>query len=369
MGQFIQFLLERAPNNTQLFKVAFVGELCATLGLTHMGRGGGPRLPMLDEIRVKPNAKDTDKQHLLQQIKQFVTSYAGGEEPISHIMLMQNSPHSSKYSSIQFKRGADTYDIVLASGANKGESFEKAVVDKIEKWLHAEDEADVENMLIALSKVDPTITSDTVAQVRKAGGSSKRPENFDHSGSVIADFVFMLKDGTERFVSLKDKNGGTFANIGGGARTLIDPTTYAVNKDNSLAELLLEVGFDLARIQQGYDAYVTKQPVSFDYTQSVTNAVEPSSRLGQIMQHGWGTGYIYLREDPKAEHGWFAMSVTTDTLQSNLLKNLVVTQIRYPHTNSKQIAVDLGNSEFKYRLEIRNSKGGLLPTEVKIRIV
>lgn len=369
MGQFIQFLIEKVSLENKLFKELFVSKLCNELGLVFMGRGGGPRLPNLDEIRVKPANPKADKSVLLGQITQFVKQYPTTSGRITNVNLMQNSPHSSKYSSIQFKYGADVFDIVLASGANKGENFEKATYEKLQKWLDCVDHDDVDNMFRTLSAIDPSITLDKLAEVHKAGGSARRPGDLKSSGSVIADIKFTMKDGTERFISLKDRNGDTFANIAEGARGLIDPTTFAVNRSNQLAVMLQEVGFDLKKIQQGYQAFVSKSDVAFDPNQTSNKPILMTSQLGQIIRRGWGVNYIYLREDPASPTGWSAMLINDNTLQSVLLKGLKVEQLRYPHAGAKQIAIIMGNSKFRYKLEIRNSKGGITPTEVKIKFI
>lgn len=254
--------------------------------------------------------------------------------------------------------------------ANKGNAFEKHIYQTLEKWLNsvASTDEDVDRLFAALSSVDPHCTINTVAEVYWAGGSPTRPLLLDHSGSVIADLIFLMKNGSKRYVSIKHKSGSTFANLGG-ATDLINPKTFAVNKRSEAAALCADAGMDVAMIQQGYSDRANNVKSEFRTDERVSIPIIPGSALYDKIQHGWGKNYLYLREDPSEPTGWFAMNVNGRT-QQRLLNNLVVYRIKYPHNRgggSKQISIFFKNDMFNYELEIRNTDKGELPNKVLIK--
>lgn len=254
---------------------------------------------------------------------------------------------------------------------NQGERFERETYEKLETWLQgiADTEVDINKMFAALRRVDATFTKQNVAEIHRAGKADKRPSDIEESGGVIADLIFIFKDGSQRFVSIKHESGSTFAGLGG-ITDLIDPETLTINRSSYGAQLLVDAGADLNTVQQGYRDRAAGLPTTYATNVQVSIPIQQGTQLYRTIKHGWGQGYIYLREDPKDPTGWFSMKVD-QRAHARIFSGLRVYEISYPHNRgkgSKQMTIFFSNDLFSYELEIRNKKTGELPKTVNIRI-
>ena len=256
--------------------------------------------------------------------------------------------------------------------ANKGTEFERKTYETLEKWLAGvvDTDAEVDRMISALHRLDSHITINTIAEIHWAGGSPTRPANLEDSGGIIADLIFVMKNGKRHFVSIKERTGSTFANFGIGSN-LINPRTFAVNTNSPVGQLMVEAGVDVAKVQQGYKDRAEGVQSEFQTEDRLSVPVVPGTELYNKIKEGWGQNYFYLREDPSQELGWFAM-IVNGAAHKRLMTGLNIYKIRYPHNRgagSKQVSIFFRNSVFNYELEIRNTSGGELPNKMQLKTI
>jgi hypothetical protein len=215
-------------------------------------------------------------------------------------------------------------------------------------------------------EVDPDISPDNIKKIEPRKGSTVRSANdsLEKTGEIIADIVITLQNGDKRFISVKDKNGATVANFG--VADLFNDDLTVNDKSSKWEDIMFPLGLDSYRIQQGLEQYRDQTVGDFDSIDFVSEKLTKKSEIYKLLKSFWGAGYIYLR---KKSSGFEAMEVTSEFLDSDLLKNLEITEIRYPDRNRKQVTVILQSDKKKYKIELRNTKGKIKPTELKFVIV
>jgi len=74
--------------------------------------------------------------------------------------------------------------------------------------------------------------------------------------------------------------------------------------------------------------------------------------------------YFYVR---KQSSGWEVFWL--DRKKLNELSTVKVTKITYPGLNTKSITIFCESPIKKYKIEIRNAKGGEYPNEIKFKVL
>ena len=221
---------------------------------------------------------------------------------------------------------------------------------------------DAEDALAALEEVDDEITLDNIKSIDARTGSTKRSGDMSpkETGHIIADIVITLKNGDKKYVSVKNSEGTTIANFGV-AKAFNDDMSVNV-ASTEWKSWLAPIGLDPDKIEEGLKAYDSGEAVSFDPIEKPNKKFAKTSAVYKLLHKLWGSDYIYLRHKGKKFH---AMSVDDDYIHGELLKNLTITEIRYPAPGRKQVTVYLTTDGKKYKIELRNSKGATRPTEMK----
>lgn len=344
------------------FADTIVNQICAHLPVVEMrsNRGSKFKSTQYYQIRVKP----LDKQHaldsLLVQVKQQLTIF-------SSVTINKRSVNSGKYSSVSFSFNNINFDIVIARGANKGESFEKELLEKMNCSLTSSIDPLAEQAFIALSAIDPEIKIDNISSIIPRTGKTTRSSSDitpAEAGAIIADIVICTKSGNKKFISVKNSSGATVANFG---------ISKAFNDDLTVNEhsqeyvgWLAPFGLDIDKINNGLIAARDKVDISFDCNEIINMPVCSSSAVYNIMEKMWGLDYIYLREQA---NGFKAINITKDYVDTHLLKNLTITQIAYPCKNRKQISVYLQSETAAFKIEVRNTRGGLKPMQINMKVL
>ncbi len=317
-------------------------------------------------IRVKPedekNADLDSKKEIMSEITKILKKIPS----IKNIKMNEKSPNSSKFPSVSFTHEKRAYDIVIATGGNAGEKYEKdLLVGLMIHHLEGITDEYLEELEIQMEELDPTFKSADVIKPRSREGSTKRSDvNPGDIGPIIADIVFEMKDGSERYVSVKNKKGATFANLGG-----VGPAfshDYTVDKSSEIGKLLLSAGFDLEKIKEGLKAYDTGKKIKFEDVIDKDKPITITSPLYKFLLKSWGWGYFYVRE---LKPGFKVKYISEELVKDVLLSGLYITQIRYPSNTSKQISVKFGNELISYSLELRNSAGLVRPNDAKVKII
>jgi hypothetical protein len=300
---------------------------------------------------------DTSKDYI-----DFLNSELRKNPHITNINFNKISPNSSKFSSYSFKIRNQDFDIVIAKGANKGENFEKQTVDDLSSYFGVSKENPKFGKLIELmNQSNKDFASVEIVKVKQRTGNTKKEGvPIEKLGSIIGDIVLTDSTGKDWFISLKDYNGDTFSSYSGASTILNNKGEVQGNSPGS--KFLLSFGVDLNKVQQGFDERANKK------TSSSFQVTKPNQReIKNIFERAWGMNYFYVRKT-RSSDGWKVFWIDRKYLD-DLSSNIVVDSIDYPSKKSKQISIKCHNSKQRYKVEIRNSKSGEYPNDIKFKVL
>lgn len=253
--------------------------------------------------------------------------------------------------------------VVLGSGGNKGISYEVEIANALMGVL--EDPTNISPRIVNLLNGLGINPSELVNVEYTVGYAAKRPPGKEpkNIGSVISDITLYTKEQVF-YISLKNITGSTFANYGirGAFLQSVDgDITY--NPSSVRADLINALGLNTDEICKGLTAYQDK--VFIDPVIETNPAFDKDTLTGYML-NSYGYGYWYARERRKDE--WEIVDLTTEEKLLSYFGVAKITKIVYPKLTSKQTSVSIVTSKGKeYVAEVRNTSGGLIPTEVKIR--
>ena len=202
-------------------------------------------------------------------------------------------------------------------------------------------------------------SAEIVSVTQRIGATKKENVPIEDLGKIIGDIV--LRDATNNswYISLKNINGNTFSAYSGAA-TIFDKVG-TLQPDSPGAAFLRSFGVDLNLLQSGFDErnkIETKRPYY--------KVVQPNrGELKSIFERAWGMNYFYVR---KQLDGWKVFWLDRNKL-NNLASSVRVTGVKYPNKNSKQISIYAESNGQKYLIEIRNSKSGEYPNDIKFKVI
>lgn len=351
----------------------FISRLSALTGLEEMRAARAKDFSQTGmlQIRLKPPASDADVGVLIKKVQAALSEMKKSGLEISDIQFNKNSTHSGKFSSVSFKMGGATYDIVIARGANRGESFEKELLLKLDNLVTgiSTDDEEAHHALSALQKIDPDFSIENIKSIAPRTGSTSRsavtsPEEL---GAIIADIVVTLKNGGRRYISVKNRDGETVAQFG-----VSDAFTDSLDVNTSSAAWktwLAPLKLDAAKIAEGLRAARDGTELEWDDIVRPDEPIKASEPIVKILKQMFGSGYYYLRQK---KDGFFATKIDDDYLSNHLLKNLKISEIRYPSAARKQLTIFLHSDAGTFTLELRNPSGGgrrnVKPTQLQLRI-
>jgi hypothetical protein len=334
--------------------------------LSASGKGAGFDDTGMYQIRIKPTDKTAQLADLLDDIKEVLTSKNAKTFGISKVKINERSPHSGKYSSVQFDFGPGTYDVVVSQGGNKGEHFEQDLLVEMNNYVSGGDKSELAHAAFqALQAADPSLKIKSIKSVVKRAGSTKRSSEtpLEETGAIIADIVLVMKNGDKKYISVKNKNGDTVANFSIAGAISND---LKVNLESSdWKEKMAPFGLDPNKIEAGLAEYKgggEKTPTP----DNLNLKVKKGSAIFKIIERMWGVNYYYLRE--KAGGKFVAYNVDENFILK-VLNKLTVTSIKYPSASTKSIMINLEGESVKLRVEFRNKKGGVRPTEITLKTI
>ena len=175
------------------------------------------------------------------------------------------------------------------------------------------------------------------------------------------------------YISLKDPKGDTFANQGyASAFKNADDGSFTPGKHSS-DDFIKALGIDKEKVAIGLSNYVSGETSSDDLCvikPAEFNAEEIKKYLGSAM----GYGYTYARH---LRGNWHIMYLNSAEDVKNVIGDPVEVQIRYarncdsgryPKSKGTSATIKMNNGA-KYDVTIRNTTGGIRPTEIKIKIL
>lgn len=278
---------------------------------------------------------------------------------LSNVKINLLSPNSSKFPSIEFKWGEEKIDVVIARGANKGENFEKTIVNNLASFFGSGIQDEKISLLInQLNKANPNFAKvEITSAVQRKGSTKKEGVRIEDLGAIIGDIVLTDTANKKWYISLKDINGYTFSSYSGAA-SLFNSSGELQPKSPG-ADFLYSFGVDLNQVQAGYDERNKIKIIRKKLPVKKPNSEE----LKKIFERAWGMNYFYVK---KESNGWKVFWIDRKMLDK--LTNITVKEVRYPNKTSKQISILCSSPEYDYLVEIRNSKGGEYPNDTKFRI-
>lgn len=279
----------------------------------------------------------------------------------SNVIFNDLSPNSSKFPSISFTYSGISFDFVIARGANKGENFEKKVVSDLESFFRkASSDASYEKLVGKLMAANKDFAKNEIVKVKQRSGSTKKEGvAIEKLGAIIGDIELTDSTSQKWYISLKDSNGATFSSYSGAA-SLFNPAGE-LQPASAGADFLKAFGVDLNKVQEGFDLRLGKAQLRKSFPLSKSN----SSEIKSIFERAWGMNYFYVR---KESGGWKVFWLDRSKL-NEMTQSLKVSRIDYPNKNSKQITVFCSNGTWKYKIEVRNSKGGIYPNDTKFQVL
>lgn len=367
----LKFLTERAP--TEILKAAdiLISFICDRADVAEMRakRGGDFATTGMYQLRVKPNDKDTDLETILTRLEKILKSADAKKLGVKSVIVNPVSVNSSKYSSVSFTSEGADYDVVVAKGGNGGENFEKDLLVKMDNLVgEIESTEEAQQAFTALAKVDPIFKMSNIASVKARSGKTARSGDIspEEAGKIIGDIIVVLKNGDEKYISVKNSEGKTVAQFG-----ISKAFNEDLEVDTSSSEWktwLAPFGLEPAKITAGLEAAQSGEDLDFDDVVSMNKKVKQDSPIHRIMQKMWGLDYYYLRHTGK---DFKAIKIDKDYVDNALLKDMVVTEIRYPSKDRKQINIYLHSVTMKFKLEVRNprGKGSVRPTQIQLTVM
>ena len=198
---------------------------------------------------------------------------------------------------------------------------------------------------------------------------TNKPKNVSDD---IADITIVVKtpEGKRAYpISIKDPAGSTFGNFGiAGSFDLDEKGNVIINPHDS--DYFLKVmGVSKEKARRGLQKYIDKgvEPEQGTVNTDIDEHPEYNSNMLQrYLMAGYGYGYWYARE--WANDSWEVIDLRTFKKLAKYVGKPKVDFISYPG-DTKQLHIMLHTStNHKYNVDIRNSKGGDIPKEIKVRI-
>lgn len=321
------------------------------------------------QIRIKPLDTTIELQKLADMVIKELKSPNAKSLKIKEIQFNQRSRNSGKYSSVSFNIAGFDYDVVIAYGANKGQTFENDLLFMMDNLVAGVDDSEEARQAFkALEEIDPAFKLSNIAGVSARSGSTQRSGNIspEEAGKIIADIIIELKKGGKRYISVKDKRGSTIAQFGISKAFSDD---LKINKDSDEWKSWLKpFNLDIDKIEKGLVASRDGKNVKWDDVELVDISISKTSPIYKILEKMWGSDYYYLRQ---ISSGFKALKIDKDYIDNVVLSGLKITEIRYPSKARKQINIYLESKSMAFKLEARNprGKGDVRPTQVQLSMM
>lgn len=317
----------------------------------------GKVVKSMREYRLQLIDKHNDtSQKLIDELDKILKDKSNG---FSSIEFNQISPNSSKFPSYSFILNNQKIDLVIARGANRGENFETMTIANLSKVFSLSNgDAKYADLISKLNSENEEFSKVEIKSVKQRTGSTKKEGvAIERLGAIIGDIVLTDSTNKDWFISLKDVNGNTFSSYSG-ASSLFD-SQGTIQPNSAGAEFLEAFGVDLNKVQIGFDERNSKKHLRKSLPVKKANP----TKIKAIFERAWGMNYFYVRRTPTS---WKVFWLDRAKL-NKLTSNIIVTEIRYPSKSSKQITILCKNSEEEYLIELRNSKAGEYPNDIKIK--
>lgn len=271
------------------------------------------------------------------------------------VAYLESSIAIPKFPSYTFKLDDVPHEVAICQ-RNRGHSFESKVADALVASVSRPPRGEVGELVEQLEESHSDFRWADVQYIsRGKSNAAKAGLPVEEMASAVGDIV--LHADSNWFLSVKDIDGNTFSSYAGAASLFENGT---LNPESKGVSFLTAFGVDLNRVQAGYDA---RNGLSCHRPTHYASAAN-SSILQRIFERAWGVNYFYARKKPL---GWLTFWLGYDKLKL-LTSNIVVEKISYPSETCKSITIEAGNHHQRYIVEVRNSKGGEYPNDIKFKV-
>lgn len=286
------------------------------------------------------------------------------------------------------------FSVVFGQGRNEGHKYEDQVLNDLQSSQQKQNSEDRSELYKALLQA-LNLQTDEIKQFRKTAEKHvKRPitDKIEDVGAIISDIDIILNDGRHIYISLKNENGLTFANSGyhGGFIVEMDKTvssTFFTIKPGShqLDDFVFALGIDKQKAADGINDYLQKRQTQGNY-QKVPTQFDPE-KIQNYLASAYGYGYWYVK--PSRNGAYRIINLDSPEAAIHQVGNINSVMVTYPHYNSytiqqkkrgvisniektktsKQITAWVDTTTATYVVELRNTKLGFNPNEIKVKIV
>lgn len=270
---------------------------------------------------------------------------------------------SNTYECIRFvTRDLRNYYVINCNKENKGKIFEDSLYD-----LLAKNDPSVKSLLEYLGIHHSNYK---VFNTGKVNTARNIYDSIKHSGEIISD-ITIVSEGVEHYLSLKAKNGTTIYS-GKNINFIIEQfNKIDFDEDNFFTSphgvLFDELNIDVYRVIDGLYDYMNDNERSPVVENVDSNAFD---FIRKILVNSWSYGYHLIYEHSDVVK---ALDLTNVANVYNLIGKINSAKIIYPTFKSKQLSIHISvhnnilDVDDLYYIEFRNTKGKLLPLEMKVR--
>ena len=265
-----------------------------------------------------------------------------------------------------------TIKIVLASGGNKGHTFEKEVQQSI-----LNKKGPIWNALMCYLVQTSKITK--IEDIKDYSFTTKstnvkRPfaSSITNIGPQVADLTIILKNGTSIYVSLKGEKGDTVSNNGfknsfqlrkeeteEGKEAI--KVKVVERQETEIDKFLNALGVDKQKIARGLEAAgngMLQNGLNYPYPQEVQSISSGEEAMNYIASQ-IGYGYIYFRRNQSG--GFTIKDIKSEEDTNKLIGKFEGGTINYPYfvdekDDSRQCSVFVDTDTARFKVEIRTSK-------------
>lgn len=255
----------------------------------------------------------------------------------------------------------DIYNVVFVAGANKGQQFESDIANEARRMTAGEEPGPaLKSLLQALG-----LEREDIADVVQTGAAnSKRPFGPEpiNVGEKISDITFILQDGEEVFVSLKNELGLTFANIGA-AGAFIQQGETVVSAPHKIDHFLEVLGVDKDLACERFTNYIGgAKDDRLKVDTYPDGPASPGTVLGYLAA-GYGWGYWYAQYLPS---GWKVKNISSPESLKRWIGDVKNIQVAYPGP-AKDITCSITTTSGIFLVQVRNTRGGIIPNTLTIK--
>ena len=279
------------------------------------------------------------------------------------------------------------WKVVCGSGGNGGHKFEQEVLRSIRSLINGKSQSKypagmrmAKAICAKLKITNPAKQLLSVSHVANQGTSrvvdfTPKPSGI---GSVIADLCLEVRPGKKKkvYVSLKSHNAGTIASIGAvGSFRQFGNRIIQTDKHETVNNLIRYLGADPALVSSGLTnaKNKTRTKMARSSVVMVKAKVNSSHRkfLRQFLANAIGFGYYSASQDRRLNNSFkFISRRTAQSLVGTRIKDVVLSYPRYysEKDSSKQLSAWITTDKAKFKIELRNTHGNILPREIKVSL-